>query len=382
MPKGKKFVEIPFEKYSNLVVIPIQLNHTLTLKFILDTGAETSILTEKIFGDFIGLQYVREITIQGPGLIDSLRAYVATGLTLTLPGGIEGSGFNMLVLKEDYLELHKNLGEAIYGIIGYDVFSRFVVKIDYDREILKLYDPDLYHHSLWERAIPVTIENAKPFIKLEIGQEEKKDTVKLMVDSGASHAILLDVDNTQDIHLPEKVITTTLGKGLGGEIPGFLGRMDKVGLDKFYFEDVLVSIPEDGAYIKAIKRGSRHGTFGGDLLNRFRVTFDYEHESIYLSRSRGYRRKFETNMSGMILAAEGENLDSLIVAKVNENTPAEKYGIKRGDQILRINGLNLSNSTLSEINALLRRKNSLKIRILLLRDGEKIKKIFRLKRLI
>ena len=109
MPSKTRKVEIPFDMYNNLIVIPVHINNTLTLKFILDTGAESAILTEKLFGDLLGLNYVRQININAPGERDSLQAFVATNVTMSLPGGITGRGMNMLVLKEDYLELNKNL---------------------------------------------------------------------------------------------------------------------------------------------------------------------------------------------------------------------------------------------------------------------------------
>ncbi|MBA4057965.1 MAG: peptide-binding protein, partial [Marivirga sp.] len=44
---GKKKVQIPIEIINNLIVIPVVLNDALPLKFILDTGVRTTILTQK-----------------------------------------------------------------------------------------------------------------------------------------------------------------------------------------------------------------------------------------------------------------------------------------------------------------------------------------------
>lgn len=382
MPEGVEYVEMEFEEYSNLIVVPIKVNNLLTLKFILDTGAESTILTEKLFGDLLQLNYVREIHVQGPGLIDSLEAYVATGVSMSLPGGIRARGINMLVLKEDYLELNKNLGEEIYGIIGYDLFSRFVVRIDYDDHLIRIYDPQQFKPRRRDTEIPLHVKNTKPYLSMSLRQKQKTDSVTLMVDSGASHALLLDVNNTEEISMPDKVISTRLGQGLGGVIPGFMGRMTQCQIADFAFDDVLVSIPQEGAYLKAIKRGARHGTMGGDLLSRFSVTFDYPHEKLYLRKGGRYYDDFEYNMSGMIVNADGEELDSLFVTMVQKDSPAAEVDMRAGDLILRINGMNLENSSISDIHALLRRRDGMKIRVWLLRNGEKIKKVFRLKRMI
>ncbi len=354
----------------------------VTLKFVLDTGAETAILTEKLFGDILSLNYVREIDLQAPGIEDSLQAYVATGISLSLSGGIEAKNLNMLVLKDDYLELSKNLGEEIYGILGYDIFNRFIVSIDYDEGLITIYDPEFYRPRRADTAIPMEIIDAKPYIYINVTQNDKQNSLKLMVDTGASHSLLLDVSKSQNLQLPKKLIKTRLGKGLGGEIPGFLGRMSSCEFADLRFDDVLSSFPLPGAYIQAIKRGSRHGTLGGEILTRTKVTFDYNNEMMYVRKGSTYREPFEFNMSGMILNAEGKKLDSLIINRIMPHSPAANSGLREGDLILKINNMNLYNSSISEINALLRRKHGLKVVIIVARSNRKIKKVLRLKRMI
>ncbi|XOV92653.1 MAG: aspartyl protease family protein [Bacteroidota bacterium] len=382
LPYGEKSVEIPIELYSNLIAIPVTINGYLTLKFILDSGAESIILTEKLFGDFLGLEYSRIIDIAGPGVEDSLKAYVATNIYMTLPGDIRARGLNMLVLEKDYLQLKKNLGDEIYGIIGYDVFSRFVVEIDYDHQVLKLYDPDYYRPKKSYTRVPLDIEYTKPYVNTRIWQNEESDSVKLLVDTGASHAVLLDVSNTEDIVIPEKTIHVRLGRGLAGEIPGELGRMDAFEIEGHKFADILTSIPLEGIYMKAIKRGSRHGTLGGDLLRRFKVAFDYQHGAMYLRKSSQYKEDFEFDMSGITLISEGEHSDTLLVSRVREDTPAYEADVQEGDVILSINGTYFQNITLSEIHSLFRKHSGKHIRLVILRDGKRIIRKFRLLRMI
>ena len=217
---------------------------------------------------------------------------------------------------------------------------------------------------------------------MTVKQKDREDTVTLMVDSGASHAMLLDVDNTEEIIVPQEVLPTALGYGLAGEIPGFIGRMGACVVNDFSFDEPLVSIPMSGSYMKAIKRGSRQGTVGGDILSRLNATFDYQNNVLYASKGNRYKDKFEYNMSGMILAVVGEDLDSMKVSRVSPDSPAEKVGILPGDIIKKINGKTLYNSTFTEINSLLRSREGKKIRVVLWRDDKKMKLKFRLKRLI
>ncbi|MFT6865711.1 MAG: putative aspartyl protease [Cyclobacteriaceae bacterium] len=382
MPDEVDKIEMEFEMYSNLIVIPIRINNFLTLKFILDTGAESAIITEKLFADMLGLDYVREINIHGPGIIDSVTAFVASNVNFELKDGLKAIGLNVLVLEKDYLQLSKNLGEEVYGILGYDLFNRFVVDINYDDKVLTFYRHGTYKPKRVMDAIPIEVVSTKPYVKVVFHQNDLTDTVKMMVDTGASHAALLDINATDHLILPEKLINTSLGRGLAGEIPGYIGRINNCDVGRFVLKDLLVSIPEDGAYIKAIKRGSRHGTIGGDMLSRFHVIFDYQKEMMYLQRTKFFSEPFEHNMSGMTLITDGKQLDTLMVQEVEKNTPAYQADIRPGDYLLKINGFSMGNNSVSDINALLRRKHGLKIRAVILRDDQKIKKVFKLRRLI
>src|SRR6187402_1935986 len=76
LANGRKRVDIPIEVYNNLIVIPVVLNGALPLKFILDTGVRTAILTQKTFSDILNLQYTRKYSISGPGGDKLVDAYV------------------------------------------------------------------------------------------------------------------------------------------------------------------------------------------------------------------------------------------------------------------------------------------------------------------
>ncbi|UXX80247.1 aspartyl protease family protein [Reichenbachiella carrageenanivorans] len=382
-PSGTHKVTIPFERYNNLIVIPVTINHSLTLKFIFDTGVQYPILTEKMFGEYLNLDYSRNITIQGPGEADSIKAKVAHNVSLSLPGGVEsGISQALVVLEEDYLKLRNNLGVDVFGVIGYDLFSRFVVEINYDENHITLYEPKKFRARNAYKKIPMKVVNTKPYVEITIMKNEKEgQRMHLMVDSGASHAVLLD--NPEDNSLiPEQNITTVIGRGLGGNINGYLGRMASIRLGKFEFEEPIASFPIVGDYGEAIKRGSRNGTIGGELLSRFNVVFDYFGGYLYLKKGSMFNKEFEHDMSGMHIAADGKQLKQLKIYNVRADSPAYHAGLREGDLIESINGYSLESLEFSDFCSLLRNRPGKKIVVKYTRNGSTQKTTFKLERYI
>lgn len=379
---GEKKVEIPFESYNNLIIVPIVLNNAIPLKFVLDTGVRTSILTERTFTDILNVSYNRKITLVGADGDKGVDAYIASGISLRLPG-VMGQGQALLILEEDYLQLKNYLGTDVHGILGYELFRRFVVEIDYEERTLTLHEPLTYKPRKKYTPIPIHIEDTKPYlfadIKLKNGQVVHS---KLMMDTGASHSVLLDIGSHKKLELPEKRIRCNLGRGLGGIIEGYIGRVESLSIDGYTFHDLIGSFPDTTGFGEVFRSSGRQGTFGGGILSKFTVVIDYFQKKIYLRKNRDYNRTFEYNMSGIELMAIGEELNNYMVTHVREGSPADRAGVKLQDIILTINGLNTKDLTLGQINNIFRVKDGKKIKLKIQRMDETLKTTFRLERLI
>lgn len=373
---------VPFETFNNLIIVPITLNKTIPLRFILDTGVQTTILTERTFSDLLNIQYHRKLTLYGADGDRGVDAYVAGDVTLELPGTV-GKGQVMLVLEEDYLQLKNYLGEDVHGILGYEIFRRFAVEINYDSKTLTLHEPDSFKPPKSYTAIPITVEETKPYMMSEVSlQNQKAVRSKLMIDTGASHSLLLDANSHAAFELPEKKVRCNLGRGLGGDINGYLGRIQQITFDDFCFEDVITSFPDTSRLGDSFRSTGRQGTIGAGILKRFTVIIDYSTNKLYLKKNRHYKDDFEYDMSGLEMIAVGEGLNTFLVQTVRPASPADKAGIMEGDTLKKINGINAANLKLNDLHNYFRSKEGKKMRLKFIREGEVIKKTFRLERLI
>ncbi|MFN3839251.1 MAG: aspartyl protease family protein [Cyclobacteriaceae bacterium] len=376
---GKQRVDIPIEVINNLIIVPVILNETLPLKFIVDTGVRTAILTQKAFSDILQLQYSRKYSISGAGGEKLIDAYVTNNVSLRLPG-VEGKGHALLVLEEDYLELRNYLGTDVHGILGYELFSRFVVKFDYQKKIMTLIMPHKFKPGRKYTAIPIRIQDTKPYLLAPISIDQGHAlNAKLLVDTGASHGLMLEPESDERIRLPEKTVSGTIGRGLGGPISGKIGRIESIELGGRTLRKVLVNFPDSNSYYADslyIERVDRNGTLGGEILSRFHVIINFPHEKIFLRPTSAFNKQFYFNLSGVSIRAKGSSLRAFEVSEVRSASVGERAGILPGDNIIAINNIPAQEMKLHQIYALFNSRPGRKLRLEIDRGG--VKKVINL----
>ncbi len=370
----KNQIKIPFEIYNNLIVIPVVVNDRLPLRFVLDTGVRTTILTEKVYSQLLNLEFTKKYTIAGLGETPLIEAYITSGVSLTLPG-VKGEGHAMLVLEEDYLELRNYLGTEVHGVLGYELFSRFIVGIDYDRRILTISTPDKFKKKRRWLTVPISVEDTKPYVNARISyKSDPQDTLqlKLLIDTGASHGLILNRETDPQIHLPEKTLETSLGRGLGGRLNGRMGKLQSLAIGKACWEDVITTFPDEGYLLDSLTGNTvfRNGSLGGDILSRFKIVFNFPLEEIYIKPGRQFRKDFEYNLSGITVKAIGSGLNVYEIVEVRKNSSADLGGIREGDRLLKINNVETSDVELGRVVSMLNEKPKKKLRLKVERDGK------------
>lgn len=384
--EGRKRADIPIQIHNNLVVVSVMINETLPLKFIVDTGVRTAILTQKMFSDILDLKYTRKYTIAGPGGNKLVDAYITNNVSISMPGlngtlGVEGKGHTLLVLEQDLLELRNYLGVDVHGILGYELFSRFIVRIDYKRKVMTLFTPEKFKRGKKYEEIPMLIEDTKPFIVTPVNIDtDNLLTAKLLVDTGASHSLLLEPTSDKRIVVPPNRVSTVLGRALGGIITGKTGRIGSLELGKFALQKVITNFPDSNSYLDTLKHSItfRNGSVGGEILSRFTVVFNFPQGKLYLKKNSDFKKEFYLNLSGLEMKAKGSKLDIYEVMEVRDLSPAREAGLLRGDLIISVNGMLTKDMRLNQVNAMLNSAPGKKIRLEIERNKIKQKLEFRL----
>lgn len=352
--KSRK-TEIPFINSNNLIIVPVSINGNEPVNFIVDTGVRTNIFFSKTVANLLGLKYTRSLNLVGADGNTVLTASVSPNNHFDL-GNIEGKAQTILVLDEDFFELESVIGIPIYGVLGYEFFKFNPIRINYGRERIYFYETDaIKWRPLGFRKLHMPIEYNKPYINAKVKQVAGEDLkTKLLIDTGANHGLLLNPETTDGIIIPPVNLETDLGRSLGGDLYGVVGRAKFVSLQGLRFNNIIASYPFEAEYSYIIKETGRQGSIGSELLGRLELIFDYPRERLLFKRSVTFTNPFEFDMSGITPKVLPTEVRRIYVAKLKDRSPAYNAGIRELDEIIEINRIPIDFWELSDIIKVLR----------------------------
>lgn len=267
---GQQKVEIPFYTFNNQVILSVVVNDKVPLNFILDSGSSQALFFNRKLARQLGIGFGRKIQFSGVGNNNLVTAYRARGVRLALPG-VEGDMMGMAILNMDYLDMERF---DIHGIIGYQLFARFAVKIDYQSRTLTLMEPNNYDSEGFQ-ALPVEIKNSKPYLNTSIAMNEHKQIpLRLLVDTGGSFGLSLINGSHPAIRPPDNSQKILVGSGLGGKLQGYHGKaVLKLG-EKLETESNAIFV-NSTEFSKKGQDQDKCGSIGNDMFKKFVVIFDY-----------------------------------------------------------------------------------------------------------
>ncbi|MDP3467142.1 MAG: aspartyl protease family protein [Daejeonella sp.] len=357
----------------NQMVIQLHINGKGPFNFILDTGVGLVLISDPKLVDSVSFQNLRSIYITGFGEGEKLSALIAPSIDIRI-GNTFATNISAAILKKDIFELSNYVGIPIHGLIGYEFFHSFVVRLNFSSSTITVFQPQKTYIPKRGSRIPLSIEERKPYITTNIQLKSgKKLPVKLVIDTGAGHAISLETIDGVPFELPDERIRGNLGVGLTGPIDGYIGRIASLQLGKYTLNNVIAAFPDHEDAASRIFSINRNGNMGITIINRFNIVFDYNRAAMYIKPLPTFKEAFEHDMAGMEIGSAGENYKRLIITRVEPSSAAEQAGLMRGDEILAINFRAVSEMSLSEIDAMFRSRNGRSFVIDILSNETKIK---------
>ena len=381
----QKRTSAPLQVQRNLLILSVRLNGAGPYNFLLDTGVPTTIITDPALADSLRLRHGQQFRVVGAGgEATGLLAYESTVSQLTIKGVVADS-LTVLVLSEDVLNLGGYVGLPVHGILGSELFRSFVVSVQPEQRRVLLHRPDAFRPPRGRRwaSVPLRIEQQKAYLTLPVQLREGPELpLKLVLDTGAGHALSLETNSDPRLTLPPQRLAAQLGRGLTGVVEGHLGRVARLRLGRYALAEVLTSFP-NAADVGRRADVPRNGNLGYELLKRFVLVIDYPHGRLWLRPGTEYGQPFEHDMSGLDLVATGANFRRYFVTHVEPQSPASESDLAVNDELLTINFMPSYSYSLTQLSRLLHSGDGRTLHLLVRRaDGELYTTLLRLRRQI
>jgi hypothetical protein len=343
----KGTARLPFDYRARHVWLKASVNGGPPEDFLFDTGASVTVIDS---GWAAAHQLKTAGRMQAAGAGASGGATFATLGTLRIASG-SGDGVEVSDVKVAVLDVNPSFEPMFWrplaGVIGYDVISRFVVTVDYDDSTLVLHDPATWRYTGTEKPLSMVMNGTVPALH---GKLDGTDEGLFRLDVGSS--------STVDVHSPFAKRYALLGRmgrtqrvdgvGFGGSFSSEMGRLRSMSLGPYEWDDpiVVVSSATEGAFASE----DFAGNIGNRILERFRVTFDYERRQVYLEPGQRYADRDHLTRAGALLTRrEGQ----VRAESVLPNSPADHAGLRSGDMVLAVDGRDIAEWDLPQISAVL-----------------------------
>jgi len=338
--------QVPAQIADALPLVPVRINGSQPSWFLLDTARANS-------------------------AIDDVRA-VAVGLYSpsaegTLPKSfpnvtLEFPGLKILLPSlalDSFGDLSARIGHVVQGVLGEDVLSRLVLKIDYQAPSVQFYDPRGFQYNGRGVQFPLQISDGVPVIDGKVTVRHRGKFNGLMAIATAQTEPLAFSPHFAASHsfseLSERMLPLPGADAASDtDVREFLGRVQKVQFGKIQFADPIAIFPVKSAKGPGVVSSEFVCAIGSGILDRFTAILNYPAHLLILEPNQTFPDVFSADMSGLTIIAIPPAFDKFEVAQVARKSPSVTAHIEIGDMIQKIDDRPASDYTLDEIRNVLR----------------------------
>jgi hypothetical protein len=240
-------------------------------------------------------------------------------------------------------------GIRVDGMVGFELFRRLAVRIDYGANHLTFTRFDAFDASDAGIPIPFKFYDHLPQVEGRVGDIP----VLLDIDTGSRSEVDFTSPFVTEARLEERFpggVTAMTGWGTGGPVMSQVVRVPSLSLGPVTVRSPVAALSR--ARAGSFSDANYGGNVGSGLLKRFVTSFDYSRQIMYLRPLAPPPTDAGTfDRSGMWINA-GEA--GFAVTYVSPGGAAEAAGIAAGDVITEIENRRPVAARLSEVRAALR----------------------------
>jgi hypothetical protein len=262
-------VTMPFAWTPGQIEVAVTVNGTAAT-FVLDTGSEYSIVSTRL-AQSLKLPAVRRGT----------RDF-ADGVTLAV-GPLTLAGQRVMVMPFDTFNAR---GRHIDGLVGFDFFERYAVKIDWGGKTLTFWEHAGFSPPAAAIAVPIEFSGRLPVVAATLQLTSGAPLpARLMVDTGASQSIML----RHPYATAHDLFARAAGERSAPSLADGTRRLVTIPAHELAVGALTFDRPEVLAFSEPIGSAAStetDGLIGNTLLSRFTLYVDYAARRLYFEPPR------------------------------------------------------------------------------------------------
>jgi hypothetical protein len=323
---GKTSTTVPFTLLNNHIYLEVRLNGKGPFLFLCDTGG-ANVLTPALAAE-LGLTPMG--AVQGRGVGEKSEDVGFVKMDSITVGEVTLKDQLFAVFPLESFSAVEGVPQS--GLIGYEVFKRFVAKVSYGESLLTLLLPGAFTYEGSGTVLPFHFDGRIPQVEGSIdGIPGKFD-----IDTGSRASLTLLAPFVEAHGLVERLAPRfegVTGWGVGGPARGLMTRAKSLRLGDIAIENPVaeLSLQKKGAFTDTYVAGN----VGAGLLKKFDIVFDYGRQQMIFEPNTNASKPDVYDRSGMWV----NKPDSVFqVVDVIKGGPAEKAGLEAGEAIVSIDG--------------------------------------------
>jgi predicted aspartyl protease len=326
-----------------------------TKHLVVDTGATTVVL-DTTNRARLGEPLARIPIYTSLAIGTELAVYSCPGIR------IAGRQFAPLwTVCDDLTKLRLFAGEPFDGILGMSCLKHYVVCFDCDQARFSIGGP--VPERVRKSALAIPLKPARTSLGVVVEANiNSLGPFRFGIDSGNSGygSIALNEHDWQIVfaHKTPKTALVTLG-GLGNQShPSQLARLDMVQIGTNRYTNLIAQLVPSSALPSQL---------GQAFIRRHILALDFPNRLLYLAPGKHFADAEEASLSGMLPV---ESAGKIVVSSVEQGSPAYRAGIRQDDQVISINGQDVSSLGLKALRQMLQAKPGTELRVVVKRGEE------------
>ncbi len=340
---GAAQTQIPIQILNNHLYGEAKVNGKGPYVFIFDTGG-AAIVTPPVAKN-LGLKMEGTLPLTGAG--EGVMEGGFTHVDQLDIGGATVKNQLFVVMPLDSLSTVE--GIPMPGMVGYEVFRRFVTRVDYGAKTITLIDPKHFDPSQAGTPVKFVFNEHIP----EVTGTFEGLPAKFDIDTGSRSELTLTKPFAEQNGLRAKHpkgVDAVDGWGVGGPSRGYITRGASMTLGSVEVDNVVTSFATQSK--GAFSGNDYSGNVGGGILKRFVVTFDYNNQIMYLKPLAGPVADTGTfDRAGLWFNQSPKGFD---VVSITPGGPADAATLAIGDVIIAVDGVSTKNIHIYELRERLR----------------------------